>query len=264
MFGGLFESWSSWDFPSGRAELSELSPDLNVQPLGRRPALVGDSMPSSMKYGYRLNILWGASGDELNSLLSAELGRAGLPILLRRSLDTRRRRRPSWLLKVALFTRGEQPTPRWQPTNRQAEGPSVVIVGAGPAGSFAALSLLEAGFSPIIIDRGQPVRPRRRSLKALSVDGDLDPESNYCFGEGGAGTFSDGKLYTRSKDRQGVRRLLEMLVAYGAPSRILYDSRPHIGSNQLPRVLTALRTDLEARCPLRMGSPGHGSPPGER
>ncbi|MAO83102.1 MAG: FAD-dependent monooxygenase [Myxococcota bacterium] len=188
-----------------------------------------------------------ASGDELNSLLSAELGRAGLPILLRRSLDTRRRRRPSWLLKVALFARGEQPTPRWQPTNRQAEGPSVVIVGAGPAGSFAALSLLEAGFSPIIIDRGQPVRPRRRSLKALSVDGDLDPESNYCFGEGGAGTFSDGKLYTRSKDRQGVRRLLEMLVAYGAPSRILYDSRPHIGSNQLPRVLTALRTDLEAR-----------------
>ncbi|MBM66230.1 MAG: FAD-binding protein [Myxococcales bacterium] len=188
-----------------------------------------------------------AEGEEIVSLLSAELGRSGRPLLLRRSLDTRRRRRPSWVLKVALFGADETPAPRWQPSDRQASGPAVAVVGAGPAGSFAALALLEAGLQPILIDRGQPVQPRRRSLKALSVDGELDPESNYCFGEGGAGTFSDGKLYTRSKDRQGVQRVLESLVAFGAPARILYESRPHIGSNRLPKVLMALRAHLEAR-----------------
>ena len=188
-----------------------------------------------------------AEAEQIEALLRSELGRPGHPVLMRRSLDTRRRRAPSWLLKVALFAAEEKPPVRWAPSHRQAAGPTVAIVGAGPAGSFAALELLEAGLSPVLIDRGMPVRPRRRSLKALSVDGILDPESNYCFGEGGAGTFSDGKLYTRSKARQGVRRLLEMLVAYGAPHRILYDSRPHIGSNRLPRVLTEMRNDLESR-----------------
>jgi uncharacterized FAD-dependent dehydrogenase len=122
----------------------------------------------------------------------------------------------------------------------------VVIVGSGPAGSWAALRLAEAGVPSTILERGKPVQPRRHDLASVQR-GRLDPESNYCFGEGGAGTYSDGKLYTRTKDRSAVEGVLADLVRFGAPSEIVVESRPHVGSNRLPKVLSALRTFLESR-----------------
>ncbi|MEM7158810.1 MAG: FAD-dependent protein [Myxococcota bacterium] len=124
--------------------------------------------------------------------------------------------------------------------------PGVVIVGAGPAGTFCAWALAQHGIRSVVLERGKPVRPRRRDLAALSKQGQLDPESNYCFGEGGAGTFSDGKLYTRSHKRGDMQRVLDAFVGYGAPSQILVDARPHIGTNRLPGVVGAMREHLES------------------
>ncbi|WP_258103103.1 NAD(P)/FAD-dependent oxidoreductase [Marinoscillum sp. MHG1-6] len=121
----------------------------------------------------------------------------------------------------------------------------VIIVGAGPAGLFAALKAIEGGLNPIVLERGKDVRSRRRDLAAINKDHVVNPESNYCFGEGGAGTYSDGKLYTRSKKRGSVRRIFEILVAHGATEEILYESHPHIGTNKLPKLVTALRESIE-------------------
>lgn len=118
---------------------------------------------------------------------------------------------------------------------------SVIIVGAGPAGIFAALKLLELGIKPIIIERGKNVRDRRRDLAALNKEGVVNPESNYCFGEGGAGTYSDGKLYTRSSKRGNIDRILNLFVQFGADEKILYQAHPHIGTNKLPHIITAMR-----------------------
>lgn len=120
----------------------------------------------------------------------------------------------------------------------------VLIVGAGPAGLFAALKLIELGIRPIIIDRGKDVRSRRRDLALLNKKGILNPESNYCFGEGGAGTYSDGKLYTRSTKRGDVQRILNLFVQFGADERIRYESHPHIGTNKLPRIITSIREQI--------------------
>ncbi len=122
----------------------------------------------------------------------------------------------------------------------------VVIVGDGPAGLFCAYELACFGIRSIVIDRGKRVQPRRHDLKALYSGGAVDPDSNYCFGEGGAGTYSDGKLYTRSQKRGDVARVIGILVAHGAPPVIALDARPHVGSNRLPRVVTAVRESLEA------------------
>src|SRR5207237_10141915 len=115
-------------------------------------------------------------------------------------------------------------------------GGPVVIVGGGPCGVFAALRLAERGIRGIVVERGKPVQAGRRDIAALNKRGVVDPESNYCFGEGGAGTYSDGKLYTRSQKRGPVRRVLELLVAHGADADILVDARPHVGSNRLPKI----------------------------
>ena len=119
-----------------------------------------------------------------------------------------------------------------------------MIVGAGPAGLFCAYELARAGVPAVILDRGKDVQARRRDLKGLTQHGVVDPDSNYCFGEGGAGTYSDGKLYTRAHKRGDVRDVIEILALHGAPEAILVDARPHIGSNKLPKVITALREQL--------------------
>lgn len=128
--------------------------------------------------------------------------------------------------------------------DRVSGAPQVAIIGAGPAGLFAALELIRAGIPAVLFDRGSDVRGRRPHLARLNREGALNPESNYCYGEGGAGTFSDGKLYTRAKKRGPVREVLEDLVACGAPADILVDARPHIGTNRLPKVISGLRERL--------------------
>ena len=122
----------------------------------------------------------------------------------------------------------------------------VLIVGAGPAGLFAAISCLEHGIRPIIIERGKDIQARRRDLADLNKKGQVNPESNYCFGEGGAGTYSDGKLYTRSKKRGSIQKALETFVRFGADPAILYEAHPHIGTNKLPAIITAMRQTIEA------------------
>jgi uncharacterized FAD-dependent dehydrogenase len=125
-----------------------------------------------------------------------------------------------------------------------ANSPQAIVVGAGPAGLFAAIRLIELGIKPIVLERGKDVRARRRDLAAINKDHIVNPESNYCFGEGGAGTYSDGKLYTRSGKRGDVRRILEIFVAHGATEEILVDAHPHIGTNKLPMVVQELRTTI--------------------
>jgi uncharacterized FAD-dependent dehydrogenase len=120
----------------------------------------------------------------------------------------------------------------------------VVIVGFGPAGMFAALRCIELGYKPVVIERGSDVRKRRRDLAAINKDHIVNPESNYCFGEGGAGTYSDGKLYTRSKKRGDILKSLEILVAHGATDEILVDAHPHIGTNKLPKVVEEIRESV--------------------
>ncbi len=121
---------------------------------------------------------------------------------------------------------------------------SVIIVGAGPAGLFAALQCIEMGLKPIVLERGKDVKQRRRDLADINKQGLVNPESNYCFGEGGAGTYSDGKLYTRSTKRGDVNAVLKTFVAHGAPEDILIDARPHIGTNKLPQIITAIKQSI--------------------
>ncbi|UHG89384.1 NAD(P)/FAD-dependent oxidoreductase [Spirosoma oryzicola] len=125
-----------------------------------------------------------------------------------------------------------------------SSAPQAIVVGAGPAGLFAALRLVELGIKPIVLERGSDVRTRRRDLAAINKNHIVNPESNYCFGEGGAGTYSDGKLYTRSTKRGDVRRILEIFVAHGATEEILVDAHPHIGTNKLPNVVADLRQSI--------------------
>lgn len=166
--------------------------------------------------------------------------------VLKRAVDARRGRvRLHYTLSIgeAEPTLAELGLPHPRETGPR---PRVVIVGDGPAGLFAAYGLARHGIGALVVDRGKPVQPRRRDLKLLNARGGVDPDSNYCFGEGGAGTYSDGKLYTRSHKRGPVRDVLEILALHGAPLAILQDARPHIGSNLLPRVIQAMRERLVA------------------
>lgn len=165
--------------------------------------------------------------------------------VLRRSIDARGAQ-PFYLLKVEVSV-GEtfQPEPVLLEGFKPVDGNRrVTIVGAGPAGYFAALELLEHGIQPIIFDRGTDVRTRRRDLRAIQQFGIVNPHSNYCFGEGGAGTYSDGKLYTRSHKRGDIYKVLKLLVEHGASSDILVDAHPHIGSNKLPNIVANIRETI--------------------
>lgn len=121
----------------------------------------------------------------------------------------------------------------------------VIIIGAGPAGYFAALKLISLGCKPIVLDRGKDVRSRRKDLRAIQQEGIVNPHSNYCFGEGGAGTYSDGKLYTRSHKRGNIEEVLHIFHEHGAPDDILVDAHPHIGSNKLPKIVSTMRETIE-------------------
>ena len=124
------------------------------------------------------------------------------------------------------------------------DGERVIIIGAGPAGLFAAYRCIELGLKPIVIERGKAVRDRRRDLAKINREGIVNPESNYCFGEGGAGTYSDGKLYTRSDKRGDVQKVLSIFVEHGADADILVNARPHIGTNKLPHIMEGMRNTI--------------------
>lgn len=146
-----------------------------------------------------------------------------------------------------VYMEGEQPGQQAFFTAQDVHGrPEAAIIGAGPAGLYAALRAIEKGYKPVLFERGKDVRARRRDLAVLNKESIVNPESNYCFGEGGAGTYSDGKLYTRSKKRGDVLKALEWFVHFGAPEDILVDAHPHIGTNKLPQLIVNMREAIIA------------------
>jgi uncharacterized FAD-dependent dehydrogenase len=191
----------------------------------------------------------GFDEDRLKNYLmqSGLLGVAQYFQITRRSVDARKKNVKVHLQVEVRDTTIEVDYVEYQPREHDVRNADpVIIVGAGPAGMFAALRAIEGGLKPIILERGKDVQARRRDLAAINKDHIVNPESNYCFGEGGAGTYSDGKLYTRSKKRGSVRRTFEILVAHGATPDILFEAHPHIGTNKLPKLVTALRGTIEA------------------
>jgi uncharacterized protein len=166
--------------------------------------------------------------------------------ILKRSIDARQKA-IKINLKVTIYFQDDVfidqkiELPEYKDVSNSQE---VIVIGAGPAGLFAALQLIELGLKPIVIERGKDVRGRRRDLKAINVDHIVNEDSNYCFGEGGAGTYSDGKLYTRSKKRGDIDRILNLLVAFGATSDILIEAHPHIGTNKLPQIIQDIREKI--------------------
>lgn len=187
------------------------------------------------------------------NIRKAILTAAGIPSksltgyhLQKRSIDARSRRGAQIILQVEAFINEPVREPeQFDPEFRDVtNAPTAVIIGAGPAGLFAALKLISLGIKPIVLERGKDVRSRRRDLAAMNKQGVVNPESNYCFGEGGAGTYSDGKLYTRSTKRGNVQRILQLFHLFGAEENILYDAHPHIGTNKLPQIITAIREQI--------------------
>lgn len=197
-----------------------------------------------------LSLEQAASPSRIRKQAAKKLGRRESDVgdvrIIRKSIDARRGK-VKVNLGLAIFSKGESVTD----TNHNfcyndvSTKPEVIVVGAGPAGLFAALRLIELGLKPIIIERGKDVSSRKRDVAQLNRNTSFNPESNFAFGEGGAGTFSDGKLYTRSKKRGDINRILNILHYHGAQDEILYEAHPHIGTNVLPRVISTIRKTIE-------------------
>jgi uncharacterized FAD-dependent dehydrogenase len=191
--------------------------------------------------------------QDLNYIRNTALQKAGISHagdhvevkMLKKSIDSRGRQ-PFYLCRMGLYEKDHLPAyqphhTKYKPVNNDK---SVVIIGAGPAGYWAALELIELGIKPIVVDRGKDVQARRRDLRAIQQFGQVNPHSNYCFGEGGAGTYSDGKLYTRSHKRGSIQKVLEQFADHGATEEILIDAHPHIGSNKLPGIIANMRNTI--------------------
>ncbi len=199
-------------------------------------------------------IMLPAMADDDAALRHAASRKTGIPEsdishiqILRRSVDARKN--PVMInLRLRIYVHEEMEVfevnmPGWPSVEGKDE---VVIIGAGPGGLFAALRCIELGKRPVILERGKDVRTRRRDLRAINLFHEVNEDSNYCFGEGGAGAYSDGKLYTRSKKRGNVMEVLRLLVAFGAKREILIDAHPHIGTNKLPDIITAIREFIKS------------------
>ena len=200
---------------------------------------------------YQLRILpeQAASEQSLKTYISREKGLDIRTInavrVLKKSIDARQR--TIYVnVKVQVFINEVPDTKEYTPTEyKNVSGkPQVIVVGAGPGGLFAALRLIELGLRPIVIERGKNVRERKEDLAKISREHKVDPESNYSFGEGGAGAYSDGKLYTRSKKRGNVDKILNVFCQHGASTSILIDAHPHIGTDKLPRVIENMRNTI--------------------
>jgi uncharacterized FAD-dependent dehydrogenase len=196
-----------------------------------------------------------AEAADSNSLLKAICQHTGQPTasitgfhIAKKSVDARSRQQVWVNLSLTIFI--NEPL-----SNRFVESihfpvvpksaKEVIIIGAGPAGLFAALECILLGLRPIVLERGKDVRSRRRDLAKLNKEGIVNPESNYCFGEGGAGTYSDGKLYTRSNKRGSIDKILRLFYQFGADETILYEAHPHIGTNKLQHIITDMREQIE-------------------
>lgn len=190
------------------------------------------------------DILHEPSQEELVKAASVACGVPASKIrrctVLRRSLDARGR--PVYRYRLRAFLEGDEPEREYRFDYKDVRNaPEVIVIGGGPAGTFASLKLLEKGLKPVILERGKDVHSRKVDISAIVREGVVNADSNYCFGEGGAGTFSDGKLYTRSSKRGDIYEVLHQFVAFGAQPSILVDAHPHIGSDVLPRVMENIR-----------------------
>lgn len=192
--------------------------------------------------------------SDLSTVKSFAASKAGINIdritsirIIKRSIDARQRN-IFINLRVRLYIGEPEPNTFFDPITYQdvSNAPQAIVVGAGPGGLFAALRLIELGIKPIVVERGKNVRDRKKDMAKINREHKVNPESNYCFGEGGAGAYSDGKLYTRSKKRGDVNKILNIFCQYGASTDILVDAHPHIGTDKLPAIIEKMRNQIIA------------------
>lgn len=181
---------------------------------------------------------------EASEFLSVPAEKISAVIPLRRSIDARSKKVVFRFLVDVYFNEIPQTYTRIIDYKPVSDKKKVIIIGFGPAGMYAALRLIELGIKPIVIERGKDVQSRRRDIRAIHQEQIVNPDSNYCFGEGGAGAYSDGKLYTRATKRGDIKKILEILVQHGADPEILIDTHPHIGSNKLPKIVQQIRQTI--------------------